>query len=106
MAPAARTGSAAASSAARASAAGGVFTVMAACYKAQISEAGEKMKAASVLDYRELARRRLPRFLFDYIDGGSYAEVTLRGNVAELERIALRQRVLRDVSAIDLKTTL
>jgi L-lactate dehydrogenase (cytochrome) len=69
-------------------------------------EAGEKMKAASVLDYRELARRRLPRFLFDYIDGGSYAEVTLRGNVAELERIALRQRVLRDVSAIDLKTTL
>ncbi len=64
------------------------------------------MKAASVLDYRELARRRLPRFLFDYIDGGSYAEVTLRGNVAELERIALRQRVLRDVSAIDLSTTL
>jgi L-lactate dehydrogenase (cytochrome) len=64
------------------------------------------MKAASVLDYRELALRRLPRFLFDYIDGGSYAEVTLRGNVAELERIALRQRVLRDVSAIDLSATL
>ncbi len=64
------------------------------------------MKAAAVLDYRELARRRLPRFLFDYIDGGSYAEVTLRGNVAELERIALRQLVLRDVSAIDLSTTL
>jgi L-lactate dehydrogenase (cytochrome) len=64
------------------------------------------MKAASVLDYRELARRRLPRFLFDYIDGGSYAEATLRGNVAELEKIALRQRVLRDVSALDLSTTL
>jgi L-lactate dehydrogenase (cytochrome) len=64
------------------------------------------MKAASVLDYRELALRRLPRFLFDYIDGGSYAEVTLRGNIAELERIALRQRVLRDVSAIDLSATL
>ena len=64
------------------------------------------MKAASVLDYRELARRRLPRFLFDYIDGGSYAEVTLRGNVAELEKIALRQRVLRDVSALDLTATL
>ena len=64
------------------------------------------MKAAAVLDYRELARRRLPRFLFEYIDGGSYAEVTLRGNIAELERIALRQRVLRDVSAIDLSTTL
>jgi L-lactate dehydrogenase (cytochrome) len=64
------------------------------------------MNAASVLDYRELALRRLPRFLFDYIDGGSYAEVTLRGNVVELERIALRQRVLRDVSAIDLWATL
>jgi len=64
------------------------------------------MKAASVLDYRALARRRLPHFLFEYIDGGSYAEVTLRANVAELERIALRQRVLRDVSALDLSTTL
>jgi len=63
-------------------------------------------KAASALDYRELARRRLPRFLFDYIDGGSYAEVTLRRNVADLEAIALRQRVLRDVSQIDLTTRL
>jgi L-lactate dehydrogenase (cytochrome) len=64
------------------------------------------MKAASVLDYRELARRRLPRFLFDYVDGGSYAEVTLRRNVADLEMVALRQRVLRDVAAIDLSTSL
>lgn len=63
-------------------------------------------KAASALDYRDLARRRLPRFLFDYIDGGSYAEVTLKRNVADLEAIALRQRVLRDVSSIDLATTL
>jgi L-lactate dehydrogenase (cytochrome) len=62
------------------------------------------MKAASALDYRELARRRLPRFLFDYIDGGSYAEVTLRRNVADLEQIALRQRVLQDVGSIDLST--
>jgi L-lactate dehydrogenase (cytochrome) len=64
------------------------------------------MRAASVTDYRELARRRLPRFLFDYIDGGSYAETTLRRNIADLEQIALRQRVLRDVSAIDLGVTL
>ena len=64
------------------------------------------MKAASVLDYRELARRRLPRFLFDYIDGGSYAEVTLRRNLHDLEQIALRQRVLRDVSRIELATEL
>ncbi len=64
------------------------------------------MKAAAVTDYRELARRRLPRFLFEYIDGGSYAEVTLRRNTDELATIALRQRVCRDVSAIDLSTTL
>ncbi len=43
-------------------------------------------KAASALDYRELARRRLPPFLFEYIDGGSYAEVTLKRNVADLRR--------------------
>ncbi len=64
------------------------------------------MKAASVLDYRELARRRLPHFLFEYIDGGSYAEVTLRRNISELADVALRQRVLRDVSAIDVSTEL
>ena len=60
------------------------------------------MKAASTLDYRELARRRLPKFLFEYIDGGSYAEVTLRRNVQDLESITLRQRVLRDVGKLDL----
>ena len=64
------------------------------------------MKAASVSDYRELARRRLPHFLFEYIDGGSYAEQTLRRNVADLAEIALRQRVLRDVSDIDISTEL
>ncbi|GGD82439.1 FMN-dependent L-lactate dehydrogenase LldD [Croceicoccus mobilis] len=61
-------------------------------------------KAASALDYRELARRRLPPFLFEYIDGGSYAEATLRRNVADLEQIALRQRVLNDVSVTDVST--
>ncbi len=64
------------------------------------------MKAVSVPDYRELARRRLPAFLFEYIDGGSFAEMTLRANRTDLETLALRQRVLRDVSAIDLTTTL
>jgi L-lactate dehydrogenase (cytochrome) len=51
-----------------------------------------------------MARARLPRFLFDYIDGGSYAEVTLQRNVADLEAVALRQRILRDISRIDLAT--
>jgi L-lactate dehydrogenase (cytochrome) len=53
---------------------------------------------ATVLDYRELARRRLPRQLFDYIDGGAYEESTMRANVADLERVLLRQVVMRDVS--------
>ncbi|PCD02676.1 alpha-hydroxy-acid oxidizing enzyme [Sphingomonas spermidinifaciens] len=64
------------------------------------------MKAASPLDYRVLARRRLPHFLFEYMDGGSYGEVTLRRNVSDLEAIALRQRVLTDVSRVDLSTEL
>lgn len=61
-------------------------------------------KAASTLDYRELARRRLPPFLFEYIDGGSYGEVTAKRNLDDLAAVALRQRVLRDVSKIDLST--
>jgi L-lactate dehydrogenase (cytochrome) len=58
-------------------------------------------KAASIGDYRALAKARLPHFLFEYLDGGSYDEVTLRRNVEDLQSIALKQRVLRDVSSID-----
>jgi L-lactate dehydrogenase (cytochrome) len=64
------------------------------------------MRPACIDDYREEARHRLPRFLFDYIDGGSYAEVTTRRNVADLQRLPLRQRVMRDVSDVRLDTTL
>jgi L-lactate dehydrogenase (cytochrome) len=63
------------------------------------------MTIANVSDFRELARRRLPNVLFEYIDGGSYSETTLRRNVADLEAIALRQRVMVDMSALDLSTT-
>lgn len=52
------------------------------------------MKAVAISDFRERAQRRLPRLLFDRIDGGSYTEVTFRWNVAELERVMLRQRIL------------
>jgi L-lactate dehydrogenase (cytochrome) len=58
------------------------------------------VKAASVPDYRRLAKTRVPHFLFEYLDGGSYAEVTKERNRADLEALALRQRVLRDVSDI------
>jgi L-lactate dehydrogenase (cytochrome) len=60
------------------------------------------MKPASVSDYRELARRRLPPMFFEYIDGGSYAEVTLKRNVEDFEAIALRQRVMRDMTKLDM----
>jgi L-lactate dehydrogenase (cytochrome) len=62
------------------------------------------MAIANVADFREAARKRLPRLLFDYIDGGSYGEVTLRRNVADLEALALRQRVMKDVSKLSMKT--
>src|SRR5436853_6860485 len=60
-----------------------------------------RLAPATVLDYRELARRRLPRQLFDYVDGGAYEEATMRANVADLERVLLRQVVMRDVSVRD-----
>ncbi len=64
------------------------------------------MTPASIEDYREAARRRVPHFLFEYVDGGSYAETTLARNIDDLRAVALRQRVLRDVSSIDLSTSL
>ncbi len=64
------------------------------------------MIIANIADFREAARRRLPHFLFEYLDGGSYAEETLRRNVADLAGIALRQRVLADVANIDLSADL
>jgi L-lactate dehydrogenase (cytochrome) len=61
---------------------------------------------ASVSDYRELARRRLPRLMFDYVDGGAFDEATLRANRDDLGALALKQKVLRDVSSLDTSTTL
>ena len=56
-------------------------------------------------DYRRLARKKLPRFLFDYIDGGAGEEATLWSNREDFRSIRLRQRVLRDVSRVDSSTT-
>ncbi len=56
---------------------------------------------ATVADYRREAEARLPRFLFDYLDGGSGDEVSLANNVADFQAIQLDQRVMRDVSGID-----
>ncbi|HBS63317.1 MAG TPA: L-lactate dehydrogenase [Stenotrophomonas sp.] len=57
-------------------------------------------------DYRAAAQRRLPPFLFHYIDGGAYAEHTLKRNVADLADVALRQRVLRNMAELSLETEL
>ena len=53
-------------------------------------------------DFRQAAKRRLPRALFDYIDGGAFAEQTAHANVHSFSRWRLQQRVLRDVEHINL----
>jgi len=60
-----------------------------------------RLAPASVEDYRRLAESRLPRQLFDYIDGGSVDERALTLNQQDFAKWQLRQRVLRDVSAVD-----
>ena len=62
------------------------------------------MIVSSPLDFREAARRRLPPFLFDYVDGGAFSEETMEANRAALKTVRPRQRVLRDVSALSLET--
>ena len=64
------------------------------------------MIISSPNDYRAAAKRRLPPFLFHYIDGGAYEEYTLKHNVEDLSKIALRQRVLNDMSLLSLETQL
>jgi L-lactate dehydrogenase (cytochrome) len=58
-------------------------------------------RAASVDDLREIARRRLPRGVFDYIDGAAEDEISAERNVAAFRRLEFRPRVLRDVSDVD-----
>lgn len=62
--------------------------------------------AASIQDLRQMARARLPRAVFDFIDGGADDELTLRWNCADFDRIAWRPRVLVDVSNRDCRTSI
>lgn len=62
------------------------------------------MIISSPSDYRCAAKKKLPPFLFHYIDGGSYDERTLRSNAEDLANVALKQRVLNDMSSLDLST--
>ena len=57
-------------------------------------------------DLREMARKRVARAIFDYVDRGSYSEHTLRANCADLELLTLRQRVAIDVDRRSTRTTM
>ena len=63
-------------------------------------------KALSIEDLRVIARKRVPRFVFDYVAGGSADEVTLQGNRESFERLRFRPRTLVDVSQRSLHTTI
>lgn len=65
---------------------------------------GLGLAPATASDYRELARRRLPRHLFDYLDGAAYEEITAQENQQAFRRLRLRQRVMRDVSQLNFST--
>ncbi len=60
----------------------------------------------STTDYRRLAEKRLPRFLYEYIDGGANEQDTMAANIADFRRYRLKQHVLRDVGDRDTSTTL
>jgi L-lactate dehydrogenase (cytochrome) len=64
------------------------------------------MKIVNYAGFRDAAKKRLPSFIFEYIDGGSYEEHTLGRNVEDFKSVVLRQRVLRDVSNIKTGTQL
>src|SRR3954453_6191152 len=75
--------------------------------KVELGPAARRLAtAASVGDLRRIAKRRLPRGVFDYIDGGAEDERTLRNNSEAFARIEFRPRVLRSVASIDTSTTL
>jgi len=59
------------------------------------------MRPINIEDFRQKARRRLPRFVFDYLDGGAEDEVSLRANRAAFERIRLLPSLLNDVATRD-----
>lgn len=63
------------------------------------------MTIASPADFRQAALRRLPLFLRDYVEGGAFSELTLDRNTADLQALALRQRVMRGSEIVDLSCT-
>ncbi len=64
------------------------------------------MQIVNVNDLRTVAKRRLPKAVFEYVDGGSYSELTLQRNRADLDALALNETVMRDVSKLSTATTM
>jgi L-lactate dehydrogenase (cytochrome) len=71
-----------------------------------IARWGARMIIANIEDYRKQCEARLPRFLYDYISGGSFQKNTLRANIVELQATLLRQRVMVDESHLNLSIRL
>jgi len=71
----------------------------------RLSESGRAQRAINIADLRELARRRLPAGVFDYVDGAAWDEVTKRRNESDLQSLLLRPRMLVGAAEIDLSTT-
>ena len=72
----------------------------------RVSRTAHMKTVTCIEDLRALARRKVPKAFFDYVDSGSYSEETLRANRVDLEHIKLRQRVMVDVSERSLATTI
>ncbi len=71
----------------------------------RLSDAGRVGRCHNIDDLRALARRRVPRAVFDYVDGGAWDEVTSRRNRTDFARLTIRPRVLVDVASIDTSTS-
>ena len=71
-----------------------------------MTRAGRVLRASSIRDLRLLARRRAPRAVFDYTDGGAGDELSLRRSRASYSRVEFVPRVLHDVSSVDVATTI
>jgi L-lactate dehydrogenase (cytochrome) len=60
----------------------------------------------SIADLRDLARKRVPRAIFDYADRGSYDEITIARNRSDLQKLEFRQRVMRNLSTLSVASTM
>src|SRR5207302_4402410 len=71
----------------------------------RLSQSVEPPRVLNIEDLRRAAKRRLPRAVFDYIDGGAEAELTLRANCRAFEAVTFRPRCAVATPVCDLRTT-